>query len=442
MNPTTYVFHMRDGVKWQDGEPVTAEDVVFSYETIRSPKKPTRVAALLKDADTIELMDPSTVRITTKTPSAEFLSFIASASGQMKILPKHVIDRGGKWEDTPIGTGPFKIESFERLSKMILVRNDGYWREGPYVDKVVVIYGLDVAARLAAFVTRSTDIINIADAAQFESVRAALPEVQSRTVLGNYGYGIYFNYNKEPFSDLRVRRAMHLGIDRRAMFDTLTFGQGVINPPGMAGAKKGWVLTPEELSQMPGWRQPKEAEIAEAKRLLAEAGYPNGFKTTIAINRGLASTPQISEMLAGQMKAIGIDMTVLGQEPAVWTKNQVDGTYDTLLLGAGSMLPDSNLYNYFHSKGGLNTGGLKDPTVDRLIEAESQELDVSKRKELLRELQRRLADQAYHPPTVDLGFTAAWQPYVKHYVYNTGAQHYLVEPQSVWLDLKNVPPGR
>lgn len=442
VDPTTYTFKMRPGVKWHDGVEVTAEDVAHSYETIRSPRRPTRPAGLLKDADKIEALDKQTLRITTKQPSAEFIALLASAAGGMKIQAKHVADKGVKYEEQAIGTGAFKMQSFERLSKSTLVRNENYWRDGPNLDKIVVIYGLDLSSRLASFITRQTDIINIPDQVQFETARASLPDVQYKVVPGNYGYGIGFKLDQAPFNDIRVRRAMHLAIDRKAMIETLSFGHGVINPPAIPAAKVGWAIPEQDLLKLPGFRQPKDAEIAEAKRLLAEAGFPNGFKTTITMNRGLASTPTITEMLAGQMRTIGVDMVIKATEPAVFEKARLEGDYETLMLGSSSMLLDRDLYNYFHSKGGLNSMPIRDARIDELIEAQSRELDVEKRKKLIFDLQHRMLEQNYHAPTIDLGFFAAWQPYVRHFVFNSGAQHYLVEPHTVWLDQQNVPPGR
>ncbi len=438
----TYDFELRQGVHWHDGEELTADDIVFSYQTIVNPAKPTLAAGVLKDLDTVKALDRYHVRVTSKVPSAEFLALLASSSAQMKILPKHIADKGLNFEDTAVGTGPFKLQSYDRLTKTVLVRNDDYWREGPYVDKVVIAYGLDQAGRLAAFATRNNDLLTVGDQAQFETVKAAVPDVLSQVFPGNYNYGMYFNLREGPFSDIRVRKAMHLATDRTAMIDTLSFGQGLINPPAVAGAKKGWALSEDELKQLPGFRQPKDQDIAEAKRLLAEAGYPNGFKTSLTKNNGIITVGPVSEMLAGQMKAIGIDMTVKGEEPAVWAKSVSDGTYEVLMLNIGGMLPDRTMYTYLHSKGGLNSAPVKDPQLDKLIEAQSQELNVENRKQILRDLQTYLLGQYYHIPTIDLGFYIAWQPYVKHYVGNPGAQPYLVEPHSVWLDQKMLPPGR
>jgi len=307
---------------------------------------------------------------------------------------------------------------------------------------VAVIYGLDPSARLAAFVSGKTDIIIVPDQVQFDTVRGALPDVQFHVAHGPYNYGMYFKLDQPPFNDVRVRRAMHLAVDRKAMIDTITFGKGVINSSPIPAAKKGWAIPEEELLKLPGWRQPKTADIAEAKRLLAEAGYTNGFKTALTMNSGIITASAVSEMLAGQMKAIGVEMTVKALEPGVWVKSQRDGDYEILMQGIGSMLPDRNLHNYLHSKGGLNTAPVRDATVDRLIEAQSQELNEASRKKQLLDLQKRVLDQVYHAPTIDLAFFPAWQPYVKHYVFNHGAQPYLVEPHSVWLDQKAVPPGR
>ena len=209
-----------------------------------------------------------------------------------------------------------------------------------------------------------------------------------------------------------------------------------------AGSKTGWAIPEADLSKLPGWRQPKTADIAEAKKLLADAGYPNGFKTSLTKNNDIITVGPVSEMLAGQMKTIGIDMSVDGQEPAVWAKKQEEGDFQVLMQNPGNMLPDRNLYSYFHSKGPLNKAPVRDATIDLLVEEQSRELNVEKRKAIILDFQKHLLETYYHVPTIDLGFFVAWQPYIKHYVFNHGAQPYLVEPHSLWMEQKGIPAGR
>src|SRR5205823_6624263 len=152
-------------------------------------------------------------------------------------------------------------------------------------------------------------------------VKASNPDSRAETFPQNNSYSVFTHVDRPPFSDIRVRRALHLAIDRQAMVSTITFGQGIINPPGLNGARKGgWTLPQDGLLKLPGYRQPKTQDLAEAKRLLAEAGHPNGLRAKLSYNTSITQSPALAEVLTNQLGAAGINLTLQPMEDASYRK--------------------------------------------------------------------------------------------------------------------------
>jgi peptide/nickel transport system substrate-binding protein len=239
--------------------------------------------------------------------------------------------------------------------------------------------------------------------------------------------------DKPPFNDIRVRKAVHLAIDRDGLVKTVTFGAGAINPPGGLALSSG-AIPLEELRKLPGWRQPKDEDIAEAKRLLAEAGYPNGFKTTIITARDRTTAVPVLEATAPMLKAIGIDAEVGLLERAVFLTRQRDGDYDAQMDLIHSDPPTERLLTYYHSKGNLNKAPINDPELDKLIDAIDSELDPKKADEILLRIQRMVLDKHYTIPTVELPSFAFWQAWLNNYNLSFSAQPYIPQWDNLWMD--------
>jgi len=444
--PTSYLFKLRQGVRWHDGEEFTADDVVFTYTWVLDPHNSFANSSRIRTIDTVSQLDRHTVRITTKTPFSEFLQQLAGL--EIRVLPKHVFVRGGDFTklEGVVGTGPFELKTFDDKTKAVLVRNDDYWENGrPYVDEIRIFYGLDASAVQAGLAARELDVFNFSDERQFEALRRSIPDLRFATNPGSYGYGLFMQVDKPPFNDLRVRQAIHLAIDRHGMLKGLTGGKGIINPPPpIPGKKTGWGISQEELFKMPGFDpSARERDVAEAKRLLAEAGYASGLKVGLMTDSGQRTTSLTTEPIASMLKAIGLDAEIQSLETGIFQTRRKDREFDLQnSIGAARMLPDGALWERFHSTSVLNQYGIKDATLDSLIEAQSREQDVAKRKAILRQIQNHIMQNVYFVPTIDLAFFMVWQPYVEGYVYNMGAQPHLLDAGKLWLDQAKMPKRR
>lgn len=442
-DPSTYIFYLRRGVKWHDGEEFSAEDVVFTYQYALDPKVPFANRADIASAEKVEALDRYTVRITTKGPSVTFLSKLGSE--YLMFVPKHIADKEGvdALKGKMVGTGAFKLKSFDRNKEAILERNTDYWDKGlPYLDGAVVHYGLDASARMAGLVSKQLDIENFRDKKQFEPVQKSLPDLQFFRYKTGYSNALYMKIDKKPFDDVRVRRALNLAVDRHAMFDSLTYGEGIIDPPAMPGTKLGWAIPPEELFQWPGFRKDKTQDLAEARRLMAEAGYPNGFKAKVTYPGSYLTTGPIVEMFVTQLRQIGAEFSPDPQDTAIYNDRLRKGEYDSLMiLSTGERIPQ-RIDAHLPSKGANNTAPIRDARLDELFEKQEVEFDVAKRKAIWREIQKLVYDQAYLIPTVDFGSYVTWQPYLHGYHSQISTQAFMVLPQYTWLEVDKLPAGR
>lgn len=437
---TTYLFQLRKGVKFHDGSEMTAEDVAWSLDYLRDPANKFRRAAELVEVDKLEVVNPSTVRVTSKAPSAGFLSGFTPYTF---MFSKRAHDRGVDFEKEAVGTGPFKVGSWNRTAGATLDKHAGYWAPGkPYMDRVQMFYNFDAAGAMAAFSAGKTDVVKVSDKVQFEAIRASNPGARGESFPQNISDHLLPKVESGPFADLRVRKAMHLTLDRQEMVDTLTFGLGNANPPGMNGARKGgWSIAQDELLKMPAYRQPKEADIAEAKRLLAEAGHGGGLRATFAYNAGFTRFPGEAQVVASQLNKVGIQLTLDPKETAVARKMEQDGDY-TMTFAQFDYDPEPDWSNWLHSKGGLAKSGIKDTDLDRLIDEQYRELDEAKRKRIWIDIQRLLEQKLYVIPLVtQVGFIA-YQPYVHGWGDNRAGQAVNHTWDNTWLEAAKVPQGR
>ena len=441
-NPTTVVLAVRKGVKWQDGTEFTADDIVWTLLQVMDPQNAYPIRSRFKSGTTFTSADRYTVRITLPQAQTDILPNLADQN--LFILPKHLGEQGTDFTKTAVGTGPLKLVSFDRSKSGVYARYEGYWRQGqPYVDGMETYFGLDPAARNAAFLTKKIDLTAPADKVRLEEITGRLPETKASAGHTDYGNSLVMRLDKPPYDDVRVRRAIHLAIDRPGLLKVATFGAGIANPPGMPGHKAGWAIAPEELNKLPGYRQPKDQDIAEAKRLLAEAGYANGFKSSVVYSRQRQSSPVIIEPVAGQLKNVGIELTLDGRPNPEYRKSALDGSYEMLVDFTADM-SFKRQAEFLHSKGPLNKMGLKDEQLDRLLDIQDTVLDVGERKKAAQELQRLLLDKMYVVPTIEMPAYQVWQPWVKSYFYNIGISELLenFSLAQVWLDQEQMPADR
>jgi len=274
---TTWTFTLRQGVKWHNvpplnGRELVADDIKYCYEAYAQEGVQ---AFTFQEIDGMETPDKYTIRMHLKTPNTMFPHNVAEAV--TVIFPREVLEEDGDLKQRVIGTGPFILKEHERKVKLVLTRNPEYFDAGyPYIDEYRILSTPDAATRLAAFRTGQSDVLGLQSLADVATVRKTNPTavVQELTTLLAV-FGLALRLDKAPFHDVRVRRAMSMAIDRQKQVDTLYDGHAVL----------GWGIPyfyfqeerPTASDLGPWWQYRPE----EAKRLLAEAGYPQGFETTL-----------------------------------------------------------------------------------------------------------------------------------------------------------------
>src|SRR5215472_6164655 len=307
-----YDFTLRKGVHFQNGDPVTAEDVKFSFERYRGAS-----AGLLKaKVASVEIMGPQRVRFRLKQPWPDFMTFYATpATGAAWIVPKKYVEKVGDeaYKKAPVGAGPYKLASFKPGVELILEANEHYWRKTPSVKTLVVRSVPDEATRLAMLKRGEADIAYV--------FRGALAEELKRTpglTLKPYYLPLPLWYvfteqwdPKSPWADRRVRLAANLALDRQAVNQAETLGLSKVTAS----------IIPQQFEF--SWAAPLYAfDPKKAKQLLTEAGYPNGFDAgTITADMANAS---FAEAVVTYFGAVGIRVTIRPLERAAFFKEYAD----------------------------------------------------------------------------------------------------------------------
>jgi peptide/nickel transport system substrate-binding protein len=412
----SWTFTLHEGVKFHDGSPLTSADVKASWDRIIDPPKGIvsprkKYFTVIKN---VEAPEPYKVVFHLKQISPAVLTMIAHPANF--IFSKKKLDEDPQWYKThTLGTGPYTLKEYRRGSFIELQRYPKYWKNEilgtnyPYMDGLKYYIIRDDGARAKAIRADRADVeLRGFPPAEVEAIKnqmGAKATVGYPARAGNWG--VAFNHDKKPFDDKRVRLAMSLAIDRYDMAKTLGPLSGLDIPAGPLNPDNKWGLTSEELQELPGFGKDHEANLKEAKRLLAEAGYPNGFKTEL-LNRGV-KLPYIDfgVYLVSQWKKVGIEATHRVEESATWSKARRARDFEVFVNPNGSSTggePDEVLSRYT-TDSPQNYGRFSDAEVDKLFKAQTVELDPEKRLQLVKDLQRRVITEALWMPC--LGWTRA-----------------------------------
>ncbi|MBI2906433.1 MAG: ABC transporter substrate-binding protein [Chloroflexi bacterium] len=430
----TYLFHINRGVKFHNGRPLTAEDIKFNLERIASPPKGTLSVRmeLYRNIERIETPDQLTLRIRLKQPQASFLT-IAALPLNFISDPETIRQKGDMKRDV-VGTGPFKMLDYVYGVSFSAVKNPDYFVKGrPYLDKVVFYTITDEITRSAALRTRQVlalPLFSSVSPSIVQNMKAAEPSlvVQKRVTPGPNS--LIPNVKVAPWSDVRVRQAVNLAIDREAASKVVRQfhpGYGFVVPGSV------WQLPQEELTTTPGYRQPKDQDIAEARRLLAEAGYARGFQSEF-LSTSTIYTKETAEFASAQLAKLGIDLRIKILETAAWKKAAYDRTFNLGIIADASAIgdPDVLLGEYYLAGSPKNYGDWSSKRFDDLYASQSSALDPGKRKELVWELQRLLHKEAPRIIVVWTTVDAASQPEVKNW-YQGSSLFLGNDLQDVWL---------
>jgi len=445
-NDTTYVFKLRKGVKWHNkpplnGRELTADDVVFSVNHFLTVKGNAN-AYMLKSLDKVEAPDKYTVKFTLKEPFVWFLDMLANPHA-VAIVAKEVLDKHGdfkKWESV-VGTGPWMLDAYRPNVSLSYVRNPNYFIAGqPYIDRVEATVDEDNASRIAAFLSGKYDLgwefpgtINRTDWVQIkDTLKQKRPKLQTVEFASPIMTHISMRTDQKPFSDVRVRHAMSLAIDRKAIIESVFEGVGAMNPPVPAGLKE-WSVPFDKLGE--GAKYYKH-DPAEAKRLLAAAGYPNGFPGTMCFTTyGSTILVDLMQLVTKDLKAVGIDAKIDQKEYGAYISTCFYGKFDSMTLGpqTGFMEPDNFLFGQYYPEELKNQSHINDPVVADMLVRQRRTADVAKRRELIFDIQRHLAKQQYYVQMPSAVYVAVWEGALKNYAINMGYD-YGGRLMAAWLD--------
>ena len=391
-------FVLRKNARFHNGDPVTAEDVKFSFERYRGAAAP-----LFKErVREIQVVDPGRVRFHLKEPWPDFMTFYGtSASGAAWIVPKKYFEKVGEdgYRKAPIGAGPYKFVSFQPGIELVLEAFDGYWRKTPAVKRLVLRSIPDEATRAAALKRSEVDIAYFLNGPIAEDVR----RTPGLTLTAARTNGLLFLMFPDqwtagsPWADRRLRLAASVAIDRQAINEAESLGFSA--PTG------GMVPRHQEfaLAIPPDPYDPKRA-----KALVTEAGYPNGFDAG-----ELTPFPpynSMGEAIANYLNAVGIRVRVRTMERAAllsaWRDKKVRGLFVGATGSAGNA--STRLESLATARGVLSYGSI--PEVETLFAAQLQEMDRKKREEMLHQIQKLVAERMMFAPIWENGFIRAFGP--------------------------------
>ena len=410
----TWTFKLRQGVKWHNvpplnGRELVADDIKYCYDAYA---KEGVQSFTFQEIEGMETPDKYTIRIHLKTPNTMFPQNVAEAV--TVIFPREVLEEDGDLKKRMIGTGPFILKEFDRKVKAVLVRNPDYFDKGyPHLAEYRILSTPDAATRLAAFRTGQSDILGLQSLADVATVRKTNPAAivqEITTVLAPFGLTI--RQDKPPFNDVRVRRAISMAIDRQKQVDTLYEGHAIL----------GWGIPyfyfqderPTAADLGPYWQYRPE----EAKKLLAEAGYPNGFKTTLFYYEYFPQmTSQIQLVQQDLKRNLNIELTISKNDYTTYFGRYAEGKWEGTAWGfqtGYAVSLDERTYQYMHSKSPKNYFRIADPLIDELTTKLRQTRERAEQRAITKKSVAREHDQVLRMwMPYDAGF-ALWQPHLRN----------------------------
>ena len=388
LDDTTLEFELRDDIFWSDGKSFSAKDVIFTYETIISPKIYTPYSSSFRHIESVKMINDYKIVVKYKYPY-----FKALETWMMEILPKHILENEkdlmtSKFNQSPIGTGPYTLKKFSISNDIVINANSKYFVHKPNIDKMIFHFLPDSSAEFLMLKSKKLDVGSLNPLQLERQIDEKFRKDFSiyEDLAHSYSY-VGLNLTHDKFKDKRVRQALSLAIDRDELVDILYFGHGqVCNGPFMpgTGAYNKDVKAPKQ-------------DIQKAKKLLKEVGYDknNPFEFTLMTNTG-SSRGYAAEILQHQLKKAGVIVHLRVMEWQAFLNTVVlPRNFEAVLMGWSlGLKPDA--YSIWHSesskKGGFNFVSYKNDRVDALIKQAEKVIDQEKFDKIYRKIFKEITD--------------------------------------------------
>jgi peptide/nickel transport system substrate-binding protein len=385
----TYTFKLRQGVKFSNGDPLTAEDVKFSLDRFGDPKINQILSVVAVGYDKATVVDDSTVRVDLTEPVAAFLYNISIFPAF--IVPKKLVEEQGDafWK-TPVGTGPYRLKTFVRGSYIAFERNPNYWEDGkPYLDEVRFNFASDSNSRLLALKNDQAQIADGVPFSQITPLKADKNIVLQQTKVPQF-VGLWLNHKRAPLADLNVRKAMQYALDRNQIKNGVFKG---------AGSVPNSVLPPLKYDAGADQVPPYPFDLAKAKAEMAKSKHAQGFSTTLQYPAGYDYYKQLGLLLQNQWAQIGIKVKLIEEDGATGTDRFNSGDYDMTIpyaqFTSDLTVPDE--YAGFLADPASGTNGFfsnwSDPAITKLVKTFATTPDEAERAKQWPVIQKAMLDQ-------------------------------------------------
>ena len=439
---TKLTFKLRQGVKWHDGQPFTAKDVQCTWRMLigkggetkdfhRNPRKVwyTKLQDVGINGDheaTFELSEPQ--------PSLPVLL----ASAFSPVYPCHVPQQVMRTK--PVGTGPFKFVEFKRGESVRLVRNPDYWKKDrPYLDEITFRMIDSRATRMLAFATGDYDITFPSDVSVplMKDIKARAPHAICEMTATGTLINLMVNRANPPFDNPDIRKAMSLALDRKPFNTILMEGRARMGGAMLAKPEGEWGMPPEMVSSLTGYGPETEKNITEAQAIMQKLGYSDAKPLQIKIQtRNLPTYRDPAVILTDQLKKIYITSEIDILDTPRWYARlaKKDYTIGLNVTGVSVDDPDGNIVENYSCKSERNYTQYCNAEVDRLLAAQSSELDREKRRKMVWDIERLLVEDAARPIILHSSAGNCWQPHVKNFRPHDNSQYNNLRFEDVWLD--------
>ena len=433
-------FNLRRGVLWHDGKPFTAADVRCTFDLLmekgeaRLRRNPRGV--WYTNVQEVAVNNDYQVTFHLKEPQPSLLAFLAA--GWSAIYPCHVPP--AQMRRHPIGTGPFKFVELKSNERARVEKNSNYWKPGrPYLDAIEYTIIANRATRMLSFAAGSSDMLFPTDATVplLKDIKKQVSSAQCTLRPLGVTYNLIINRDSPPFNDERIRKALALTLDRKSFVDITSEGNDLIGGSMLPPPTGAWGVGPDVLKEYPGYDGDVEANREKGRALMREAGYGPDKRIKIKLStRNNASYRDMATIMTGELRHIYVDAELDLIDSAVYFNRLYQKNYTLVVNATGSSIddPDQHFSENYGCGAPRNFNGYCNPTVTSLIAAQSRERDIEKRRSIVHDIERKLAEDIARPIISHTVAAACQQAAVRGLTIMVNSIYNGWRFEDVWLD--------